>query len=100
MEVSANYLIVKHVPFPVNEPHEGEPGYDPLYRIPSAKVLGAARHREHAFRLPSIVNISAMSYGSLSAPAVEAINRGCLMSECLHNTGRAELPSTTSTAAA
>ena len=28
-----------------------------------------------------------MSYGSLSAAAVEAINRGCVAASCLHNTG-------------
>ena len=28
-----------------------------------------------------------MSYGSLSAPAVEAMNRGCKLANCLHNTG-------------
>ena len=38
----------------------------------SAKVLGASHGRRHAFR-PSVVNISGMSYGSLSPVAVEAL---------------------------
>ncbi len=50
-------------------------------------MLGGWRGRAKAFRPGSIVNVSAMSYGSLSAPAVEAINRGCGLSGCLHNTG-------------
>lgn len=87
MELSPNYLILKQSTFPVYEPLQGEPGYDPLHRVPVAKVLGERRQRPGAFRMPSIVNVSAMSYGSLSGPAVEALNRGCLLSECLHNTG-------------
>jgi glutamate synthase domain-containing protein 2 len=34
-----------------------------------------------------VINVSAMSYGSLSGPAVEAINRGCAIAKCLQNTG-------------
>jgi glutamate synthase domain-containing protein 2 len=37
------------------------------------------------------VNISAMSFGSLSAQATEALNRGAAMAECLHNTGEGGL---------
>src|SRR3712207_6871204 len=55
--------------------------------LPSAKVLGAARGRRQAFRPPSVVNISAMSFGSLSGAAVEALNRGAAIAGCLHNTG-------------
>ncbi|MGI9517934.1 MAG: FMN-binding glutamate synthase family protein [Pirellulaceae bacterium] len=87
IERTPNYLIVKQSAFPINEPHEGDDNYDELHRIPSAKVLGGWRGREKAFRLPSIVNTSAMSYGSLSAVAVEAMNRGCQIAGCLQNTG-------------
>src|SRR5206468_3904731 len=45
------------------------------------------RRRKGAFRPASIVNISGMSFGSLSAAAVEAINRGCQLAGCLQNTG-------------
>jgi glutamate synthase domain-containing protein 2 len=34
-----------------------------------------------------VVNISAMSFGSLSAHAIEALNRGAAQADCLHNTG-------------
>jgi glutamate synthase domain-containing protein 2 len=37
------------------------------------------------------VNISGMSYGSLSPPAVEALNRGAALAPCLHNTGEGGL---------
>ena len=37
--------------------------------------------------MPSAVNVSAMSFGSLSSAAVEAINRGCALTGALHNTG-------------
>ena len=35
----------------------------------------------------SVLNVSAMSFGSLSATAVESLNRGCQETGCLHNTG-------------
>jgi len=87
LELSPNYLILKQAAFPINDPHPGEERYDPMYSAPCAKVLGGPRGRKKAFRPASIVNISAMSYGSLSRQAVEAINRGCAIADCLHNTG-------------
>jgi glutamate synthase domain-containing protein 2 len=87
MELEPNYLIIKHQTFPLNTPHPGDAGYDPLYRLPCARILGAARGRAKAFRPASIVNVSGMSYGALSAPAVEALNRGALAAGCLQNTG-------------
>ncbi len=96
LELASNYLIVKHSAFPLPDPHPGEPGHDsrpgepghyPQYRIPCAKVLGGWRGRAKAFRPASVVNVSAMSFGSLSAAAVEAINRGCQLAGCLQNTG-------------
>ncbi|MBI1312116.1 FMN-binding glutamate synthase family protein [bacterium] len=87
LEQSPNYLIIKQSAFPLASPHPGEPGYDELHRLPSAKVLGAARGRPKAFRPASAINVSAMSFGSLSGPAVEAINRGCAIADCLQNTG-------------
>ncbi len=81
LELTANYLIIKHSAFPKNDIK------DPSYRLPCAKVLGEFRQRSKAFRPESVIGISAMSYGSLSAPAVEAINRGCAIAGALHNTG-------------
>ncbi len=86
-ELAANYIIIRHAPFPLTAPRPGDDGYDPDHRVPCAKVLGAARGRARAFRPESIVNISAMSFGSLSAAAVSAINQGAKLAGCLHNTG-------------
>ncbi|HRP08809.1 MAG TPA: glutamate synthase-related protein, partial [Gemmatimonadales bacterium] len=87
LEHSPNYIIVKHAAFPLDLLHEGAPGFDPKFAIPSAKVLGGHRQRRKSFRPDSIVNISGMSFGSLSGPAVEALNRGAQRAGCLHNTG-------------
>ena len=87
MELALNYLIIKHQPFPLSMPHPGEPGYDAMYPVPCAKILGGARGRAKAFRPSSIVNVSGMSFGSLSGPAVEALNRGCRIAGCLQSTG-------------
>lgn len=87
LEQSASYIIVKQVAFPLDAPRSGDPAFDPQYRIPCAKLMGGARGRKKAFRPTSIVNTSAMSYGSLSAAAVEAINRGVKIAGCMQNTG-------------
>ena len=55
--------------------------------IPAAKVLGGHQERRGAFRPASVVNVSAMSFGSLSSAAIEAINRGAARAE--HCTTRA-----------
>lgn len=81
------YILVRHSAFPRHAPHPGEPGYQPQFPLPCLRVLGGARGRKHAFRPTSIINTSAMSYGSLSPPAVEAINRGVALAGALQNTG-------------
>jgi glutamate synthase domain-containing protein 2 len=81
------HLLVRHSAFPIHTPHAGEPGHDPAWRLASVRLLGGFRRRTHAFRPASIVNTSAMSYGSLSGPAVEAINRGVAIAGALQNTG-------------
>jgi glutamate synthase (ferredoxin) len=81
------YILVRHSAFPIHTPHPGEPGYDPKHVVPCVRVLGGFRNRKHAFRPMSIVNTSAMSYGSLSSAAVEAINRGVAIAGALQNTG-------------
>ncbi|PPK94660.1 glutamate synthase domain-containing protein 2 [Kineococcus xinjiangensis] len=90
IEFTAGYPVIKHRTFgrsiPASSPAAG---HEVL--LPSAKVLGAARRRPGAFRPNSVVNISAMSFGSLSAAAVEALNRGAAMAGCLQNTGEGGL---------
>ena len=85
-EHTEGYPIIKHRTFsevaPATHPRAGEEE-----TLPSAKVLGGPRGRRHAFRPASLVNISAMSYGSVSGPAIEALNRGAAIAGCMHNTG-------------
>ena len=82
-----NFLIIHHSAFPKRTPLPGEPDYDETHPIPCRKVLGEARGRAKAFRPASVVNVSAMSFGSLSSAAVHSINLGCAAAGCLHNTG-------------
>ncbi|MDK3257604.1 FMN-binding glutamate synthase family protein [Blastococcus capsensis] len=86
LEYTAGYPVIKHRTFGRAVPASHvEAGQD--VALPCAKVMGAARGRALAFRPGSVVNISAMSFGSLSGPAVEALNRGAALAGCLHNTG-------------
>ena len=91
MEQVGSLVVFKHSPFPVAAPAKGQPGAAPDYRLPSGKVLGGRRGRARAFRPSSLVNVSGMSYGSLSPVAVEALNRGAALAGCLHNTGEGGL---------
>ncbi|MFZ3566165.1 FMN-binding glutamate synthase family protein [Streptomyces sp. BH097] len=67
--------------------------HDPQAPIPSAKILGGPRGRAKAFRPASIVNISAMSFGSLSGAAITALNKGAQLAGTMHNTGEGGLSS-------
>ncbi len=91
VDSTPDYIIIKQAAFPAL-PGPGEPSVlDPSYRVPCAKVLGAAHGRRHAWRPDSIVNISAMSFGSLSGSAITALNQGAALAGCLHNTGEGGL---------
>src|SRR3954447_16629087 len=70
LEATDGLVVFKQSPFPLGAPEHGAPGGPPDYALPAAKVLGGAHGRRHAFRPASLVNISAMSYGSLSRVAV------------------------------
>ncbi len=87
METVSNYLVLAHSAFPLDSPLERTEPLSRRYRLPSAKVLGGHRARRLAFRPASAVNVSAMSYGSLSASAVEALNRGAVLAGCMQSTG-------------
>jgi glutamate synthase domain-containing protein 2 len=87
LELTPGYLIIRHSTFPLAATHKGEPGYDERYGCPGAKVLGGHRKRKKAFRPTSVVNTSAMSYGSLSSAAVQAINMGVKIAGAMQNTG-------------
>lgn len=90
MEFLEGYPLIKHRTFSeVSLSAHAHSGED--LPLPPAKVLGGARGRDRAFRPDSLVNISAMSYGALSALAVESLNRGAAMAGVLHNTGEGGL---------
>ena len=85
LENAGNTLILKHSVFPWSPPSGARaPTGEPLA---CAKVLGGPRGRAKAFRPASLINVSAMSFGSLSSRAVMAINGGCALADALHNTG-------------
>ena len=91
VDSTPDYIIIKQAAFP-EPPVRGEPAeLDPDFVVPCAKVLGAAHRRTHAFRPDSIVNVSAMSFGSLSGAAITALDKGAAMAHCLHNTGEGGL---------
>jgi len=87
LETAPSYIIVKQSTFPSPDPHPGDADYDDTFATPTAKVFGAARRRERACRPPSLVNVSSMSYGSLGAKAIEALNRGAAIATCFQGTG-------------
>ena len=90
-EASSNYLIIKHSAFPLPTPHAGEAGYDASHALPAAIEIGGWRGRARPFRPGSVVNVSGMSFGSLSGAAVEALNKGAHLAGCYQNTGEGGL---------
>src|SRR5690349_22429965 len=86
LEYTVGYPVIKHRTFSRAVPPSA-PKTAHHVEVPCAKVIGGARGRLNAFRPASVVNISAMSFGSLSGNAVEALNRGAALADCLHNTG-------------
>lgn len=96
VEHDEGYVIIKHRTFSDVAPssrlaHGAKGSHDDLVRLPAAKVMGAARERRHAFRPPSVVNVSGMSFGSLSGPAIRALNQGAHLAGAYQNTGEGAL---------
>jgi len=76
------------IPYKVeeNHPHAIDKSF-----IPSAKVMGLYHKRKKPYRPGSIINVSAMSFGSLSAKAIESLNKGVKIAGAYHNTGEGGL---------
>ncbi len=70
---------------------EDHPNLKDSHFLPCAKVMGAYNKRRKPYRPASVINVSAMSFGSLSAAAVEAMNIGVKKSGAYHNTGEGGL---------
>ncbi len=85
-----NYIFINNalIPFKVQKDN---PNYKDPYFLPCAKVMGEYNKRRRPYRPASVINVSAMSFGSLSARAVTALNKGCSMSYSYHNTGEGGL---------
>lgn len=80
------YPILKHSMFPYEDPDHNDPSHDASF-APCLKVMGEAHNRRRPYRPQSIVNISAMSFGSLGERAITSLNRGAIQGDCYHNTG-------------
>ncbi|HLO45280.1 MAG TPA: FMN-binding glutamate synthase family protein [Leadbetterella sp.] len=78
------YVFIKPamMPFRLDDKH---PSFKKTSYCPSAKIVGP--HRQKPYHPQSVVNISAMSYGSLSGAAITSLNLGAQMAGCFHNTG-------------
>ena len=87
---SHQHLFVNNAMFPykVDDFHPNKEDYAFL---PCAKVMGQYNKRKKPYRPASIINVSAMSFGSLSAKAVESLNKGVKMAGAYHNTGEGGL---------
>lgn len=87
IEHMPGYAIIKHRTFADSLPHD----HAERVGLPSAKVLGGPRGRTKAFRPESLINVSAMSFGSMSGNAIQALNKGAKLAGCMHNTGEGGL---------
>ena len=76
------------IPYKIDEDH---PNTIDKSFLPCAKVIGTFNQRRRPFRPASIINVSAMSFGSLSARAIESLNKGVEMADAYHNTGEGGL---------
>jgi glutamate synthase domain-containing protein 2 len=73
-------LFVNH-PYPVLEED----------RLPTPSLLIGEGYCTHPFEAKSIVNVSGMSFGAISAPAVRALSRGAAEAGCWMDTGEGGL---------
>lgn len=74
-------ILFVNDPFPVLEEE----------KLPTPPLVIGAGWCEQPFVARSMINISAMSYGAISRPAVEALSRGAAMAGCWMDTGEGGL---------
>src|SRR5688572_7823875 len=77
----AGALIFVNHPFPVLEEE----------RLPTPSLILGEGQCTHPFEAKSIVNISGMSFGAISAPAVRSLSRGAAVAGCWMDTGEGGL---------
>ncbi|MBI4192397.1 MAG: FMN-binding glutamate synthase family protein, partial [Betaproteobacteria bacterium] len=73
-------IFVNH-PYPVLEED----------RLPTPPLVIGEGYARYPFEAKSVVNISGMSYGAISAPAVRSLSRGAGLSGCWMDTGEGGL---------
>jgi glutamate synthase domain-containing protein 2 len=76
----AGTIIFVNCPFPTLEEHAFE-----------APEITAGPYTAAPYSFSSIINVSAMSFGALSVPAVRALSKGAAMAGCWLNTGEGGL---------
>jgi glutamate synthase domain-containing protein 2 len=74
-------LIFVNHPFPVLEEE----------RLPTPSLLLGEGYCKEPFEARSIVNVSGMSFGAISAPAVRSLSRGAAVAGCWMDTGEGGL---------
>src|SRR5258706_1462304 len=77
---SGALIFVNH-PFPVLEEE----------RLPTPSLMLGEGYAKQPFEARSIVNISGMSFGAISAPAVRSLSRGAAVAGCWMDTGEGGL---------
>jgi len=84
------YIFINNamMPYKIGENHPNT--LDKSF-LPCAKVMGEFNKRKKPYRPASIINVSAMSFGSLSAKAIESLNKGVKIAGAYHNTGEGGL---------
>jgi glutamate synthase domain-containing protein 2 len=78
---SPGALIFVNHPFPILEEE----------RLPTPGLILGEGHCKDPFEARSIVNISGMSFGAISQPAVSALSRGAALAGCWMDTGEGGL---------
>ncbi|MES2798126.1 MAG: FMN-binding glutamate synthase family protein, partial [Bacteroidota bacterium] len=87
---SSGYIFLKPAMLPFKLPPNHINLKEPS-TVPCAKVIGLANNRKKPYRPFSVVNLSGMSFGSLSSTALQAMNLGAKKFGAYHNTGEGSL---------
>jgi glutamate synthase domain-containing protein 2 len=74
-------MIFVNAPFPVLEED----------RVQTPALVIGAGYCQHPFTARSVVNVSGMSFGAISQPAVQALSRGAALAGCWMDTGEGGL---------
>ena len=87
---SHQHMFINNAMFPYKI-EDGHPNSIDKSFLPCAKIMGEFNKRKRPYRPASVINISAMSFGSLSAKAIESLNKGVKIAHAYHNTGEGGL---------